>query len=116
MLLGVCDAAAKRIPGSGRGAGYVPYVVPSRLVDLPPEIASMAGQSMLSSAVADTFHLAWYDWDDGTSQGWTRIDLGEQRGTFFHIADASELDGGSFGALVPLEGNQSLWCGAVLLI
>ncbi|UCH84133.1 MAG: hypothetical protein JSW50_00135, partial [Candidatus Latescibacterota bacterium] len=32
--------------------------------------------------------------------------------TFCHVADASELNGGTFGRLVVLDGNQSLWCGA----
>ena len=32
--------------------------------------------------------------------------------TYFHVDDFAGIGGGSFGNLNPLQGNQSLWCGA----
>ncbi|MEE9271072.1 MAG: hypothetical protein V3V49_12515, partial [Candidatus Krumholzibacteria bacterium] len=69
---------------------------------------------MLATAATDTFHLAWYSFNTGGAadpQGWTSVDLTTQIDTFFHVADATELDGGDFGGLIPLEGAQSMWCG-----
>ncbi|MBN1163586.1 MAG: T9SS type A sorting domain-containing protein [Candidatus Krumholzibacteriota bacterium] len=45
-------------------------------------------------------------------QGWIQVDNTLQPDTFFHVADGSELDGGTFGSLLPLEGSKSMWCGA----
>jgi hypothetical protein len=68
-----------------------------------------------ASARTDTFHLAEFTFDDGpacVSEGWTSHDRSAQDGSYFHIDDFAGLNGGDFGGLVPLEGNQSLWCGA----
>ena len=40
------------------------------------------------------------------------VDLTGQPADFTHIDDFAGLGGGSFGHLFPLEGNQSVWCGA----
>jgi hypothetical protein len=67
------------------------------------------------SAGFDTTWLGEWDFEGGgvcDAQGWTSHDLTEQPGDFFHVDDFAGLDGGGFGRLVPLEGTQSLWCGA----
>jgi hypothetical protein len=67
-----------------------------------------------AAAAVDTFVLASFSFDEWgvpTTQGWTTHDLTAQLDTFFHVASAAELDGGSFGRLNVLEGNKSLWCG-----
>jgi hypothetical protein len=69
------------------------------------------------AAQLDTFLLAEFSFNNAglpDDQGWFGMDLTSQIDTFFHIADTTELNGGDYGALLPLEGNQSLWCGAAL--
>jgi hypothetical protein len=66
-------------------------------------------------AQTDTFVLGFFTFDSGPScvtEGWAPIDHTAQTHDFWHVADGTELDGGSFGMLVPLEGLQSMWCGA----
>jgi hypothetical protein len=56
-----------------------------------------------------------YTFDSGPScvrEGWISVDLTEQTGCYWHVADATELNGGDFGGLIVLSGLQSLWCGA----
>ncbi|NIM20733.1 MAG: T9SS type A sorting domain-containing protein [Candidatus Latescibacteria bacterium] len=68
-----------------------------------------------SAALADTLVLAYWTFDSGLvcdAQGWTTHDLTEQSGCYFHVDDFAGLGGGDYGNLVPLEGNQSVWCGA----
>jgi hypothetical protein len=68
-----------------------------------------------AASPADTHVLAAYDFNTNyacDAQGWVSVDLTEQIDTFFHVDDFSGLDGGDFGRLTPLEGQQSLWCGA----
>jgi hypothetical protein len=68
-----------------------------------------------SPTTADTVELAFFDFDDGKApdaQGWVSVDATAQTDEYFHVADGTELNGGTFGTLLPLEGNQSLWCGA----
>ncbi|UCG50802.1 MAG: T9SS type A sorting domain-containing protein [Candidatus Latescibacterota bacterium] len=67
-----------------------------------------------TSAVLDTFVLATYSFDQGGSpstEGWVGVDETSQQDTFFHVADAIELDGGDTGHLIVLEGTRSMWCG-----
>ncbi len=71
---------------------------------------------MQATALADTYVLAEFDFEGAYGpdpQGWYAADrsLGEL-GTYFHVDDFSGLGGGIHGGLVPIEGNQSLWCGA----
>ncbi|MDH3199206.1 MAG: hypothetical protein OEO21_13300, partial [Candidatus Krumholzibacteria bacterium] len=66
----------------------------------------------VTAAASTTFLGAW-DFESTLgcdAQGWTSHDITEQA-TYFHVADASELDGGTYGRLLPLRGAQSLWCG-----
>jgi len=55
--------------------------------------------------------LASYNFDDGAggpdAQGWTSADLTEQPQIFFHVDDFAGLG----GALSPLAGTKSFWCG-----
>jgi hypothetical protein len=72
-------------------------------------------RSLNVSTHADTFVLGSWTFDTGSycdAQGWTSTDLTEALPCFWHVDDFSDLGGGSFGLLVPLEGSQSLWCGA----
>jgi hypothetical protein len=72
-------------------------------------------RSLKATSQADTFFLGSWTFDTGSycdAQGWTSADLTEALPCFWHIDDFSDLGGGSFGLLVPLEGSQSLWCGA----
>jgi hypothetical protein len=78
--------------------------------------ASMNSQrALFASSHADTHVLAEYDFTAGyicDAQDWIRVDCTEQIDMFFHVDDFSGLAGGDFGRLTPLEGLQSLWCGA----
>jgi hypothetical protein len=74
-----------------------------------------AGAVAPVAAAASTTFLATYTFDSGPScvtEGWTGYDFTEQTHDFWHVAGTAELDGGDFGALLPLEGAQSMWCGA----
>jgi hypothetical protein len=65
---------------------------------------------------ADTFLLGTWtfeEWPMCVTEGWIPVDLTVQHGCYWHVADASELDGGDFGRLNILSGSQSLWCGAI---
>ncbi len=79
-----------------------------------PPPADFGGAPLRSSAAADTFNLGWFSFSVAGSsdpQGWRSIDLTAQS-TFWHVASGTgELTGGTFGNLLPLEGNQSMWCG-----
>jgi len=82
---------------------------------------SMDEQEMFSAAQPGTTWICppnnlTYTFDSGPScvaDGWTAHDVTEQTGCYWHVADATELDGGDFGGLIVLEGLQSLWCGAM---
>jgi len=68
-----------------------------------------------ASAPGETTWLASWTFDMGpncTEQGWVSVDITGQDADFTHIDDFAGLGGGSFGHLNPLEGNQSVWCGA----
>lgn len=98
-----------------KGKNYNYESTPRTDVPLAPDMVG-SGPS-LSSAAADTFHLAWYSFTDGVgqadAQGWTAVELTAQLGTFFHVAagGGGELNGGTNGNLLPVSGSQSMWCG-----
>jgi hypothetical protein len=105
------------LPGTAaakdRRAQYEFESRPGHAAALPADVAAEAGPS-LSSAAADTFHLAWYSFDvngQADPQGWTYVDITQQLATYTHVADATELDGGTYGNLLPLSGARSMWCG-----
>ncbi len=67
-----------------------------------------------SYAFNDTVVLAEFTFDNGgpDPQGWVSVDRTAPIDTFFHVDGVTgAMDGGDFGRLTPLEGNQSLWCG-----
>ncbi len=102
------DAGAKRLTNR-----QPRFTSPPAHAPLPAELRATAS-SVATTSSADTFHLAWYDFNPGgnpSTQGWVAVDRTAQLDTFFHVAGPDELDGGTFGALLPLEGNQSMWCG-----
>lgn len=91
-----------------------PFVAPVNESD-PYDFRTVVAAPRFASGVPDTVELAFFDFDDGvapSAQGWTSVDGTAQKGDFFHVAGASELNGGQGGGLVPIEGNRSLWCGA----
>jgi hypothetical protein len=72
-----------------------------------------------SASSPGTTWLGWWTFDLGpscVSEGWTSHDLTAQTGDYWHVTDfASAPDNcgpGTYGGLVPLEGSQSMWCGA----
>jgi hypothetical protein len=72
-------------------------------------------QILFTTVQADTTWLGQWTFDAGancTPEGWVSLDVTAQTGCYWHIADATELDGGNFGGLIVLSGDQSLWCGA----
>jgi hypothetical protein len=72
----------------------------------------LSQQSIKRYAIADTFMLASYTFDSPLGpdeEGWIHADRTEQTGCYFHVDDFAGLEG---GFLAPLEGTQSLWCGA----
>jgi len=71
----------------------------------------------VTTAVSTTFIATGYDFDTGPNcdmQGWTTVDATIEA-RYFHVASGvapdGELNGGDYGDLVPLVGDQSLWCG-----
>lgn len=86
-----------------------------------PNLLRRTGKRLRATAPVDTFVLADYTFDVNGSpspQGWTLHDQSGIRpgytstiDTFFHVASTTELNGGQFGRLLPLEGNKSMWCG-----
>jgi hypothetical protein len=81
----------------------------------PPDLLPSGTAPPRAETVADTVELAFFDFDDGSTpdaQGWVSVDVTAQLDEYFHVADGAELSGGTFGSLLPLEANQSLWCGA----
>jgi len=91
---------------------------PQIRVDLPRQSRLDYGPEAMRtnrSAAPGTTWLAFYSFDTGphcVTEGWTSVDLTEQVGDFFHVDDFAGLGGGNSGLLVPLEGAQSMWCGA----
>ncbi|UCG51965.1 MAG: T9SS type A sorting domain-containing protein [Candidatus Latescibacterota bacterium] len=65
------------------------------------------------SAHVDTYLLGEWNFDTGgipDPQGWVAFDR-TAMDTFFHVDDFDGLNGGDYGRLTPLEGQQSMWCG-----
>jgi hypothetical protein len=85
-------------------------VTPRTNVPLPADLEKVAGLQA-SAAAADTFVLHFQNFDDGTLSPYVAQDFTAQLGTFFHVANATELNGGVFTHLIPLSGTKSMWCG-----
>ncbi len=86
-------------------------VAPTIEISLPPDLVGKTAGLQRAAAAADTFVLHTEDFNDGTMSPYVATDFTAQLGTFFHVADATELDGGDFGNLNPLAGTKSMWCG-----
>jgi hypothetical protein len=92
------------------------YRVETRSVldmDRPPD-----EQMLYAASQPDTHVLGEWTFDGGSfcdAEGWESLewDYGEFFGCAWHVADTTELDGGDFGGLNVLAGDQSLWCGAM---
>ena len=82
----------------------------------PPAFGAAGQEAAELVAPADTTILASYTFDDGMGscdpQGWASADVHGGEDDYFHVADGGELNGGNNGTLLPLRGNQSLWCGS----
>ncbi|MCZ6766833.1 MAG: hypothetical protein O7D32_07865, partial [bacterium] len=110
VLIAANSTSARKLPNA---SGLRFTETPAR-ESLPPEIRQSLASPTLSPVATDTFRLAWYGFNnDGIpdAQGWVSVDVTAQLDTFFHVEDATVLDGGQFGRLIVLEGNQSMWCG-----
>ena len=63
-----------------------------------------------SAAQVGTTFLVYYTFDAGpncVTEGWSKVDVTAQTHDFWHVDDFVGL-----GSYSPLEGNQSMWCGA----
>jgi hypothetical protein len=106
-------------PSDGRSKRE-PTPVPSPSADRtgasPAFISRDGGKSpwlvRRASTANDTIILGSWDFEGCDAQGWTSADRTAQEGTYFHVDDFAGLGGGDFGRLYPLEGTQSMWCGA----
>lgn len=84
--------------------------------ELPPsQVTTPDFPDLFATAVAETFVLAEFDFGGLSAgpdpQGWYGVDLTAQSATFFHVDDFAGLGGGNTGRLVPINDQQSLWCG-----
>jgi hypothetical protein len=95
-----------------------PLDLRKRSINVDTQSARVVKDKMraLRAATAETTWLGTWDFDNGTAvcdpQGWVSVDITEQIADFFHVDDFAGLGGGAVGLLYPLEGGQSLWCGA----
>jgi hypothetical protein len=67
---------------------------------------------LMATAQVDTYCIVWYDFEQMNWQGWERVDNTAQVDTFTHVDNFSGIAPGDYGLLVPIEGLQSMWCGA----
>jgi len=114
LSLAVADqtpAAAREVFGSSRHANRRVRVEP-RYSPIAPEVLK---DGIVRSVASDTTYLGTWSFDSASGcsmQEWMPVDVTAQTGCYFHVDDFASLGGGSYGALTPLEGQQSLWCGA----
>jgi hypothetical protein len=111
-ILLVCAAASARTVDKGDHDTNL-----RARIDVPAQqrLGAEAAQAQWRSAAQGTVYLAFYTFDIGpncTSEGWVSVDRTAQTHDFFHVDDFAGLGGGDFGGLIPLEGAQSMWCGA----
>jgi hypothetical protein len=76
--------------------------------------ATPVAQPLRAAAQAGTTILGSWGFETGAPcgfEGWTTLDRtagGEEQ---WHVDDFAGLGGGDYGLLLPLQGNQSAWCG-----
>jgi hypothetical protein len=73
-------------------------------VAAPPAAPAQAGTTWLGSW---NFNSTFCD----DESGWTHLDRTQLPGDYWHVDDFAGLGGGDYGLLLPLQGNQSAWCG-----
>jgi len=109
--------AVPLLPAHARRTERTEQPVPSILtgsltsLDYPADVR----RRLTAAAGTETTVLGTWDFDSGgncSSQGWVSVDVTAATAKYFHVDDFAGLGGGDFGRLVPLEGLQSLWCGA----
>lgn len=109
-VLSILVAALATLPASEAAAKKKPLKV---IKGAPHALSLDRGvvEAPLRGAAVDTTVIAEWDFDNGGScdaQGWTSHDMTAQTDDYVHVDDFSGL-GPPYG---PLEGAQSLWCGA----
>ncbi len=113
VLCAFCVQLSLVLPTQAKKLPAKKYHFKEQAQPAPPP-ADLGGAPLRSSAAADTFNLGWFSFSVAGSsdpQGWTTVDLTAQL-TFWHAASGGgELTGGTFGNLLPLQGNNSMWCG-----
>ena len=113
VCLGVAVWAA--VPSAREAAMTKP------VIRIAPDVRSgvdsrIPGVPLRAAAAADTTWLGEWNFEGGGAgcdpQGWVSADVTAQTGDYFHVDDFAGLGGGATGRLVPIEGAQSMWCGA----
>jgi hypothetical protein len=98
---------------SRRGTRFT--LSPNLQADLRHESIYRSSGLQQTSAITDTFvlHRAGFEGPIGNidPMGYTTVDRTEQLKAFFHVADGTELNGGTHGNLLPISGTKSMWCG-----
>ncbi len=77
-----------------------------------PALLDAGVRDLYTSAQTDTYCLVWYDFEMMDWQGWTQVDNTAQVDTFSHVDDFIGVAPGERDGLLPIEGTQSMWCGA----
>ncbi|HSG29063.1 MAG TPA: hypothetical protein VLA34_11325, partial [Candidatus Krumholzibacterium sp.] len=112
VLLGVCLLAMFVGSASARNIDKTGKRVMRAMGDAEAYMdIDQGARSLMTSAAIDSYCLAWYDFESMDWQGWQTLDQTAQIDTFFHVDDFAGLGGGDYGALVPLQGTKSMWCG-----
>jgi hypothetical protein len=113
LLFGIGSiASARQAPRESRPPGKQIKVDTHYHIDMDRPLDE---QKLFASVQPDTHWLGSWTFDSGQScsaEAWVGGDLTGQWGCYWHIANNTELNGGDFGGLIVLAGNQSLWCGA----
>jgi len=110
LSLAASLAMAKEVDKS-KGLRYEMSMPGVQGVSLDRDMSKFKG---MTAAVSTTFITTMYDFDTGPNcdmQSWVTVDITEPTGLYWHVADATELDGGTYGRLNVLRDLQSLWCG-----
>ncbi|MCD6380276.1 T9SS type A sorting domain-containing protein, partial [bacterium] len=63
------------------------------------------------AAAVDTYQIVRYSFEVSNTMGWTLVDHTAQHEIYWHVDDFAGLGGGDWGMLVPITGDQSMWCG-----
>ena len=114
LLITVLCGALTFATGYAKDVGKTELIDHVQYLHVDPGLGQDAGPARASMQAGTTFLGTW-TFDSGptcTDEGWVSEDITAPIGTFWHVDDFAALGGGSFGLLNPLQGNQSMWCGA----